>query len=275
MAPGGRSGPSRRAGDEVQDADAALEQRQDDAAPEVCVAAAEELEEPPRGARAEEPDGVDADVHAEGVVGAEARQLEEVDGKVVEHDGAYEGLHRVGHEADDEAPQVAAPEALAHPGLGPLLGVVLDSECLADEAQLEGGVDAGGCEAPERVLCGLVLAALAKPVRGVGAEGTDREEEHEHWEGPLAGDGKLVCPLRVHVIRDLEDPRAHELARDEEHVDGRGGESAQDDGAHLAHVSSCADGEEGDHAAVEEDADDQLRRMCGEELDKDEADRQG
>lgn len=45
----------------------------------------------------------------------------------MEHDGADEGLDRVDHEADDEAAQVGAPEALAHLGLGALLGLVLDA----------------------------------------------------------------------------------------------------------------------------------------------------
>lgn len=195
LAPRRRSCSGCRARDEVQDADPALQERQDDAAPEVCVAAAEELQEPPRSARADEADGVDADVHAEGVAGAEPGQLKEVDGEVVKHHRADEGLDRVGHEADNEAPQVRAAEALAHLGLGALLGLVLDAERLADEAQLEGGVDVGGREAPEGVLCLLVLAALAQPVWRVWAEGAKGEEEHEHGQGPLAGDGELVGPL--------------------------------------------------------------------------------
>lgn len=168
----------------------------------------------------------------------------------MEHDGADESLDRVDHEADDEAAQVGAPEALAHLGLGALLGLVLDAERLADEAQLEGGVDIVRREALEGVLCGLVLAALAQPVWRVGAEGTKREEEHQHWEWPLARDGELVSPLRGDVVGDLENARAHKLASDEEHVDGGCSKAAQHDGTHLAHVCSGTDGEEGDDAAI-------------------------
>lgn len=138
----------------------------------------------------------------------------------MEHHRADEGLDRVDHEADDEAAQVGAPEALAHLGLGALLGLVLDAERLAHEAQLEGGVDVVRREAAEGVLCCLVLAALAQPVWRVGAEGPEGEEEHEHGKGPLAGDGELVRPLRGDVIGDLEYSRAHKLPCDEEHVDG-------------------------------------------------------
>lgn len=275
LPPRRRGRASRGTRDEVQDTDPALQEREDDAAPEVCVAAAEKLQEPPRGARADKPDGVDADVHGEGVVGAEPRKLEEVDGKVVEHHRADEGLHRVGHKADNKPSQVRAAEALAHVWLGAFLGLVLGAERLADEAQLEGRVDVGGREAAEGVLGRLVLAALAQPVGRVRAEGAQGEEEHEHGEGPLAGDGELVGPLRGDVVGDLEDARAHELARDEEHVDGRGGEAAQHHGAHLAHVGGGADGEEGDDAAVEQDAGDELCRVAGEELDEDEGDGQG
>lgn len=125
------------------------------------------------------------------------------------------------------------------------------------------------------MLCRLVLAALAQPVWRVGAEGPEGEEEHEHWERPLARDGKLVGPLRGDVVGDLEDARAHKLTCDEEHVDGGGSEAAQHDGAYLTHVGGGTDGEEGDNAAVEQDTSNELCWVAGEELDEDEADRQG
>lgn len=193
----------------------------------------------------------------------------------MEHDGADQGLDRVDHEADNEAPPVGAFEALDHLRLGTLLGLVLDAEGLADEAQLEGGVDLGDRETTEGVFCGLVLPALAQPVWRVRQEVAEREEEHDGGEWPLAGDGELVGPVRTNVVGDLEDARAHELARDEEHVDRRGSEAAENDGAHLTHVGRGTDGEERDDTAIEQDAGDQLCRVLGEELDEDEADGEG
>lgn len=188
-----------------------------------------------------------------------------------EEDVSGECLHAVGHDADGKAAEVRTPETLEIVWTA-ALEAFLETEGLADVCQLVGYVDWGCCEAAQGGYGVGVAAFAAEPVGRVGDE-VD-QGEHDAGEGPLGGDGDFIRIYRVNWFSAFEDSRRDERADGEGQVGHCCCEAAQDQRGDLADVGRGTYRVEGDDAAVDELADEELGWRLAEELDEDEGDGQ-
>lgn len=96
----------------------------------------------PGDAGAHEADRSHAQIHGECIGGAQPGDFHELHGVADEEDVTGEGLHVVGHDADDQSAEVRAAETFQVVGsVRMVFEICFQSECLLDVHQFESNID--------------------------------------------------------------------------------------------------------------------------------------